>query len=143
MLSYTLPNTTMARAVCDGRYYYIGNLIQVTVHGPVEQALHIGSGHGEYGDSGLQYAIDLHDETVRQKDAQPLAYELLRQLCLSDAPPEELYDLAVDPWAVKNLIADPTHAEDLDRLRKEFSAWRKVTNDRDVHPKTIPRRATK
>ncbi len=134
-------DTTMARAVCDGRYYYIGNLIQDTVHGPVEKALHLGSGHGEYGDPGPQYAIDLHDETVRQKDAQPLPYELLRQLCMSDAPPEELYDLDADPWAVNNLIADPAHAENLARLRKEFAEWRRVTKDQDVHPKTIHRRA--
>lgn len=29
------------------------------------------------------------------------------------------------------------------RMRKEFADWRKATDDRDVHPKSIPRRAAK
>lgn len=131
---------TMARAVCDGRYYYIRNIIQDTFDGPVEKGLFIGSGHGEYGDPGPQYSNDLHDETVRQKDAQPLPYELLRQLCMSDAPPEELYDLDADPWAVNNLIDDPSKAETRTRLRQELEQWRTSTGDADVHPSKILRR---
>ena len=134
---------TMARAVCDGRFYYIANLIQTRTTLPEEKAINIGTGDGEYGDPGPQYAIDLHDETVRQKNAQPLPYELLRQLCMGNAPPEELYDLDADPWAVKNLIAEPSHEETLARMRQEFADWRKATGDRDVHPKTLPRRAAK
>jgi N-sulfoglucosamine sulfohydrolase len=134
---------TMARAVCDGRFYYIGNVIQTKTTLAEDKAINIGTGDGEYGDPGPQYSIDLHDETVRQKEKQPLPYELLRQLCMGDAPKEELYDLNADPWAVKNLISDPAHAHTLTRLRTEFADWRKSTDDHDVHPKTIPRRATK
>ena len=133
---------TNSRAVCDGRFYYIDNIIQTKTTLPEEKAINIGTGDGEYGDPGPQYSIDLHDETVRQRVAQPLPYELLRQLCMGDAPKEELYDLETDPWAVKNLIADAAHAETLARLRKEMADWRKATNDRDVHPKTILRRTT-
>lgn len=122
---------TKARAVCDGRFYYIGNVYQDTFRGPVEKALSIGSGSGEYGDPGPQYSIDLHDEAIRHKGDQPLPYELLRQLCMADAPREELYDLDTDPWAVKNLINDAAHAETLARLRKEFATWRAVTKDND------------
>ena len=129
-----------SRAVCDGRYYYIGNLIHDTVKGPADKALFIGSGSGEYGNPGPQYAIDLHDDTIRQKDKQPLPYELLRQLCMSDAPKEELYDLDADPWAVKNLISDPAQANTLARMRKEFADWRAFSNDAEVHPSQIPRR---
>ena len=135
-------DTTAARAVCDGRYYYIGNLIQDKTSLPETEAIHVGSGHGEYGDPGPQYANDLHDETVRHKNDQPLPYELLRQLCMSDAPLEELYDLDADPWAVMNLIDDPAHTEVLLRLRQEFSSWREATNDQNVHPKQIPRRSS-
>lgn len=135
-------DTTAARAVCDGRYYYIVNLIQERTTLPESEAIYVGSGHGEYGDPGPQYAIDLHDETVRQKDEQPLPYELLRQLCMSDAPQEELYDLDADPWAVNNLIDDPAHAEVLIRLREELAEWRRSTDDQDIHPKQIPRRTT-
>jgi N-sulfoglucosamine sulfohydrolase len=120
---------TKARAVCDGRYYYVGNVYQDTFKGPVEKAISIGSGNGEYGDPGPQYSIDLHDEAVRHKDDQPLPYELLRQLCMADAPREELYDLDADPWAVKNLVNDPAHAATLARLRKEFANWRAFTKD--------------
>lgn len=133
-------NTTAARAVCDGRYYYIGNLIQEKTTLPEAKALFVGSGDGEYGNPGPQYAIDLHDDTVRSKDKQPLPYELLRQLCMGDAPKEELYDLDADPWGVKNLINDSAQAETLARMRKEFAEWRTFTKDADVHPSTIPRR---
>ena len=136
-------STTAARAVCDGRYYYIGNLIQEKTTLPEAKALFVGSGDGEYGNPGPQYAIDLHDDTVRSKDKQPLPYELLRQLCMGDAPKEELYDLDADPWGVKNLINDPAHAETLARMRKEFTDWRTFTKDADVHPSTIPRRTAK
>ncbi len=122
---------TKARAVCDGRFYYIRNVYQDTFRGPVEEAISIGSGNGEYGDPGAQYSIDLHDEAVRHKADQPLPYELLRQLCMNDAPKEELYDLDADPWAVKNLIHDDAHAENLTRLRNELTAWRASTNDND------------
>jgi N-sulfoglucosamine sulfohydrolase len=118
---------TKARAVCDGRFYYIGNVYQNTFTGRVEQAMSIGSGSGEFGDPGPPYHIDTHDEAIRHKADQPLPYELLRQLCMNDAPKEELYDLDSDPWAVKNLINDPAHAKTLARLRKEFTQWRTFT----------------
>jgi hypothetical protein len=122
---------TKARAVCDGRFYYIGNVYQDIFKGPVEQAISIGSGSGEYGDPGPQYGIDFHDEAIRHKNDQPLPYELLRQLCMADAPREELYDLDADPWAVKNLVNDPSFAEALARLRHEFTKWRTSTKDTD------------
>ena len=102
----TRDDRTAARAMCDGRFYYIANTIQEKTTLPEDKAIHVGTGFGEYGDPGPQYAIDLHDETVRQKTAQPLPYEFLRQLCMGDAPPKELYDLDRDPWAVNNLIDD-------------------------------------
>lgn len=110
---------------------------------PEERAINVGTGSGEYGDPGQQYAIDLHDETVRQKDQQPLPYELLRQFCMGDSPKEELYDLDADPWAVKNLATDPAHATTLEKMRAEMKHWREFTGDRDIHPSEIKRRAAK
>jgi len=49
----------------------------------------------------------------------------------------------IDSLGVKNLIADSAHADTLARLRKELAEWRQATDDRDVHPKTVPRRAQK
>ena len=134
---------TMARAVCDGRFYYIGNVIQTKTALPEEKAVNVGTGFGEYGDPGPQYAIDLHDEAVRQRATQPLPYELLRQLCMGDAPKEELYDLDADPWAVKNLATDAAHAATLEKMRAGMKRWREFTEDADVHPKTIVRRTKK
>ena len=59
---------------------------------------------------------------------------------MGDAPPEELYDLDADPWAVKNLAADTAHTEALARMRNEMKHWRESTADRDVHPSDIKRR---
>jgi arylsulfatase A-like enzyme len=39
-------------------------------------------------------------------------------------PAEELYDLSVDPHAVKNLAAEPEHAVKLAELRAATEAWR-------------------
>jgi N-sulfoglucosamine sulfohydrolase len=44
-------------------------------------------------------------------------------------PKEELYDLTADPNELKNLAADPAHAEALDDLRGKLAAWRKQTAD--------------
>jgi arylsulfatase A-like enzyme len=139
----TRGDRTAARAVCDGRFYYIANIIQEKTALPEEKDINIGTGFGEYGDPGPQYAIDLHDEAVRQKTTQPLPYELLRQLCMGDAPQEELYDLDADPWAVKNLVNDPAHAATLATLRAEMKHWREFTADRDIHPREIKRRTAK
>ena len=44
-------------------------------------------------------------------------------------PVEELYDTEADPYEVKNLAADPQHAEKLAELRAELDRWLKATND--------------
>jgi N-sulfoglucosamine sulfohydrolase len=42
---------------------------------------------------------------------------------------EEFYDLENDPDALHNLIDDPAHKEDLDRLRDAMRTWLEQTND--------------
>jgi arylsulfatase A-like enzyme len=44
-------------------------------------------------------------------------------------PAEELYDLAADPWELKNLAADPAHGERLAAMRGELDAWMKSQGD--------------
>jgi N-sulfoglucosamine sulfohydrolase len=44
-------------------------------------------------------------------------------------PAEELYDLAADPWELKNLAADPKHAERLKDMRADLDAWMKEQGD--------------
>jgi N-sulfoglucosamine sulfohydrolase len=42
---------------------------------------------------------------------------------------EEFYDLQNDPDALHNLVDDPKHAPDVERLRRALSDWMKRTND--------------
>ena len=44
-------------------------------------------------------------------------------------PKEELYDLTSDPNELKNLAADPAHAQPLGDLRARLRAWQVDTND--------------
>ena len=44
-------------------------------------------------------------------------------------PREELYDLTADPNELKNLAADPKHADVLNDLRKPCHDWRQRTSD--------------
>jgi uncharacterized sulfatase len=44
-------------------------------------------------------------------------------------PVEELYDLAADPWELKNLAADPRHADRLKLLAGELDVWMKDQKD--------------
>jgi len=43
--------------------------------------------------------------------------------------PEELYDFANDPDALRNLIDDPAHADEVARLRGELLAWMEKYDD--------------
>ncbi len=45
-------------------------------------------------------------------------------------PPEELYDLANDPFEFHNLAGDPERADIQDRLRTRLAEWQAETNDR-------------
>lgn len=44
-------------------------------------------------------------------------------------PPEELYDLAADPYEINNLASDPKYAGTLDEMRGRLNAWMESTND--------------
>ena len=44
-------------------------------------------------------------------------------------PEEELYDLKADPWEMKNLADDPSHAAKLAELRGEVDTWIEESND--------------
>jgi arylsulfatase A-like enzyme len=48
---------------------------------------------------------------------------------LRPRPREELYDLAHDPYELKNVADDPRHSEALQDLRQVLSTWRSETGD--------------
>ncbi|HEY2412954.1 MAG TPA: sulfatase [Pirellulaceae bacterium] len=53
-------------------------------------------------------------------------------------PSEELYDVATDPYEIRNLIAspDPRHQQALTRLRAALDVWIVETGDRGDQPET-------
>lgn len=53
----------------------------------------------------------------------------LFELATGKRPPSELYDLAADPWALKNLAGDPAHAALARRMDADLSAILTATGD--------------
>jgi arylsulfatase A-like enzyme len=49
-------------------------------------------------------------------------------------PAEELYDLAADPFELRNLADEPAHAETLEKLRAELDRWIEETGDQGREP---------
>ncbi len=54
----------------------------------------------------------------------------------SSRPKEELYDLASDPYELRNLSSDPKHSQILTRLRKELDQWIVRSGDQGVKPES-------
>ena len=50
---------------------------------------------------------------------------------------EQLYDLSADPWEIKNLAADPAHAEKLDTMRARLKATMKQVTDTGLVPEPM------
>ena len=48
--------------------------------------------------------------------------------------PEEFYDIKNDPDALKNLIDDPGHQDEISRLRKRLGDWMARTGDHALEP---------
>ena len=82
-----------------------------------------------------------YDETVRQKEAFPLGFELLSQIdpqSLGGKPPKfELYDTKNDPDEIRNLADVPAYREHLDRLRAKLKNWIEKTKDGAVSVETL------
>jgi N-sulfoglucosamine sulfohydrolase len=97
-------------------------------------------------DGRLQYVRNFQPELPRYMDIayrkqQPLMAELLRLRAESQLtgdqlfwfqptkPAEELYDLAADPYQLRNLAGQPGYQTDLARLRKVMDRWLADTKD--------------
>lgn len=57
-----------------------------------------------------------------------------RLLFAPTRPAEELYDLAADPWEIRNLAGAPEHAAELGRMRARLDRWVEQTDDQGRRP---------
>ena len=76
---------------------------------------------------------------LRAAEAAGELNDVQRLLFAKTRAPEELYDLAADPWEVHNLAADPAHAATLQELHSKLDRWMELTNDQGRTPETEAR----
>ena len=107
------PSLDEARAVTDGRWKYILNYHPER---PYVQFL-------PYRDQSA-----LMQELYRLRDVGGLD-RVQRLWFRATKPVEELYDTWSDPYEVRDLAADPAHANKLAELRGALGAWADVTGD--------------
>jgi uncharacterized sulfatase len=78
---------------------------------------------------------DYWDSWVAKSD--PAAAAVVRRY--HTRPAEELYDLAADPWELKNLAADAACSGTLTAMRADLDAWMKSQGDRGLATeRTLP-----
>jgi len=124
-----------ARAVCDGRYYYIRNLRNVT------GATLANPGNAMNADSYQStspYFNRTYDATVAATGTWQR--QLLKDLVEGKLPPEELYDMDADQWMTNNLVANPALQDKLSFLRGEMTRWRIVSEDYNTSSTELVRR---
>jgi arylsulfatase A-like enzyme len=114
-------NRAPTRCVRTEKFKYIVNLapeIPFTTH------ISKGPGRKEYYDSWVKLAeTDARAKEVVQRQEH--------------RPAEELYDVEADPYELKNLAADPAHAETLNALREKVKQWR-VQQGEDLNKVLMP-----
>ncbi len=71
---------------------------------------------------------------LRAAEAAGLVDDIQKLIFATTRPPEELYDLAADPWEVRNLAGDPSRGEILRGLRSKLEAWMEQTDDKGRTP---------
>ena len=64
-------------------------------------------------------------------------YKWVYDLSFGKRPGEELYDLAKDPYQIKNVAADPAYAESLRKLGAQLLATLKEVADPRVGPEPV------
>lgn len=124
-----------ARAVSDGKYYYVHNINQIegaTLASP-SNALNADQYQG-----GVPWFNRAYDATVAATGSPQR--ELLRILIEGELAPEELYDLDTDPWCTVNLIDQPELAPIRKQLAAKLSEWRIETEDYNASPSELTRR---
>ncbi len=109
----------MSRAIRDGRHLYIRNF-------------HPERAQGEY----LAYMFETPTTQVWKARHDAGRLDAVQDAFWQEKSPEELYDLATDPDAVRNLAGDPAHASALARCRAALRAHLLGTRDLGLLPET-------
>ena len=111
-----------SRAIRTSRYLYVLNLEPGRwPAGVPENATHPIGRHADC-DDGPTKALILE----RRDDPQ---YRRFYDLCFAPRPAAELYDVAADPHQVRNLAADPAHADAVRQLHEQLTAYLRETGD--------------
>ena len=103
------------RSVRDERWKYIRNLHPEYYYSTHVDLAQEGNGPGYFG------------SWLLEAKQNPSAAALL--LRYHEHPAEELYDLAADPYELKNLATNPQFAAQLAALRGQVDAWMKESGD--------------
>ncbi len=111
----------LVRSVRNSRFRYIRNLM------PWRPALQ----HKSYAERNAT-----RQEMRRLLAANDLAPEIA-QFFSTPRPAEELYDLANDPWELKNLVAASEHQDVLNELRAQCDRWQIKVRDAHLIPESI------
>ena len=107
----------LVRSVTDGRYVYLRNFLPHRPHGQ----------HVAY-----QFETDTTRVWKELYDAGKL--KAPQTYFWEPRAPEELYDLQSDPDEVKNLAAEPSQREMLEKLRSAQQKWAREIRDVDFLP---------
>ncbi len=114
------------RAVRTAQWKYIRNLDPGAVH-----STHIDKGNE--GTDGRSY----FDSWLRKAENDAAAAAVVTRY--RSRPAEELYDLANDPWELRNLAADSACTDQLKSLRTKLDDWMKQNGDRGLETeRTLP-----
>lgn len=111
-----------ARTICDERYQYIVNYSD-TPRRTTDPKQELPD-----SDYARTIATATEIELVARHPRHPLV-QPYTAMFVSPRPREELYDLATDPWELKNLADSPAHAAIKDRLRAQLEAYQRQTGD--------------
>lgn len=124
-----------ARAVCDGRYYYVNNLTQPTGATLANPAPVL---NADQYTSGTPWFNRTYAATVAATGTPQ--HLLLKQVVEGGLPSEELFDLDADLWCTNNLANAPSFASIKIALKAELAQWRRDTEDYNISPSEMTRR---
>ena len=109
----------MSRAVRDARFRYIRNYMPFRIYGQ----------HLDY----LFNAPSAQSWETAYKEGKCNATQ---SIFWNTKPVEELYDLEIDPWEVKNLAYDKAYKDVILRMRGALTNWMKTVKDVGLIPET-------